>query len=306
MPKPVASPAVTTAPAQSPARRPLKLALRLFLLLLITYTVWCVIVYVKQDSLIFPRSAIAPVSPQDEQPQIGEQLLTLSRDGTPLRVILWMPGDLSRKSTLAPGQKPLPALIYLHGNAERIEHVRAAALTDPYKNLGFAVATLEYRGYSPLAPGEPSQDDITRDLVTLYDALASDPRIDPSRIVFHGRSLGGGFACDLARYRSPAAVILESTFTSIASFSSRMGVPGFLCKHPLRNDEVLPTLTAPVLIMHTTSDTLIPISHARTLKNLAKDAELIEMPGGHSECPADFDAYTAAITNFLKKHGYGK
>jgi fermentation-respiration switch protein FrsA (DUF1100 family) len=289
---------------EKPTRKPIKIALRILILLLVTYAVWCGIVYVKQDSLIFPRSAVAPVSPQDEQPQIGEQLMSLSRDGTPLRVILWMPGDLSRKSTLAPGQKPIPALIYLHGNAERIEHTRAGALTDPYKNLGFAVALLEYRGYSPLAPGEPSQDDITRDLVTLYDALASDPRIDPSRIVFHGRSLGGGFACDLARYRAPALLILESTFTSIASFSTRVGVPGFLCKHPLRNDQVIPTLSIPVLIMHTTSDALIPISHARTLKDLAKDAQLLEMPGGHSECPNDFDAYTAAITGFLKKHGY--
>lgn len=290
---------------EKPARKPIKIALRILILLLVTYAVWCVVVYVKQDSLIFPRSVVAAVAPQDEQPQIGEQLMSLSRDGTPLRVILWMPGDLSRKSTLAPGQKPIPALIYLHGNAERIEHTRAGALTDPYKNLGFAVAKLEYRGYSPLAPGEPSQDDITRDLVTLYDALASDPRIDPSRIVFHGRSLGGGFACDLARYRAPALLILESTFTSIASFSTRVGVPGFLCKHPLRNDQVIPTLSIPVLIMHTTSDTLIPISHARTLKDLAKDAQLVEMPGGHSECPNDFDAYTAAITGFLKKHGYG-
>src|SRR5438045_8236 len=79
--------------------------------------------------------------------------------------------------------------------------------------------------------------------------LAARPDVDRSRIVIHGRSLGTGVASQLAGRHQPAALILESPFTSVASFAWRYGVPPVFLKSPYRTDEVLPKLTCPILIL---------------------------------------------------------
>ena len=94
-------------------------------------------------------------------------------------------------------------------------------------NIWVRVLLPEYRGYGRSA-GSPSQRAITEDLIAFYDLLARRPEVDAQRVVFHGRSLGGGAVCDLARHRKPAAVILMSTFTSMKRMAPRYLVPGFM------------------------------------------------------------------------------
>ena len=53
-------------------------------------------------------------------------------------------------------------------------------------------------------------------------------RIDSSRIVPYGRSLGGSPAAILAAERSAPALILESAFTSARAFARQFRAPGFL------------------------------------------------------------------------------
>jgi pimeloyl-ACP methyl ester carboxylesterase len=285
---------------KNPAAR---LGLRLLGLLIIGYTLWCVAVYSIQDRLIFPRDMISPPSPEQQQLGPGESLIEFtSPDGQPIRAILWLPISGSRTSPTKPAER-LPVAFLIHGNGEQIEHFKSAPQIEPYKNRRFAIVIPEFRGYGPV-PGTPSQDGITRDLVALHDHLNADPRLDLSRTVYHGRSLGAGFASELAALRPPRGVVLESTFTSIASFTARYWVPQFICSHPLRNDRFIESFAGPSLIIHGTNDEVIPVSHARELAGLAKDATYFEDPSGaHLNIPTNFEQYDATIGAFLDRSG---
>lgn len=286
--------------------RALRLPLRLLGLLVIGYVLWSGAVYFMQDGLIFPRKYVTPVSPDRERPQRDETLIELTADdGVTVYGLLWLPTDVVLARTSGKKVDPVPLVVWLHGNAERIEQVRDSQHLDPYKNKRVAVLLPEYRGYGRMK-GEPSQAAITNDIVKLIDQVLQDPRIDRSRVVYHGRSLGSGFACDVAKFRPPAALVLECPFMSLASMAKTMWVPSFLVKHPMRNDEFLPGFNGPVLVFAATNDEVIPVKHARELVKLAKQGTLVEQNATHLSFPKDWDEYERAIGEVLGKLGVAK
>jgi fermentation-respiration switch protein FrsA (DUF1100 family) len=128
--------------------------------------------------------------------------------------------------------------------------------------------------------------------------------VDPTRIFFHGRSLGTGVACALAAQRQPAALVLESAFTSVASFAPSYGLPGFLARDPFRNDRVLPGVRAPLLLAHGNADTTVPMSHAQALARSRPDATFVELPCGHNDFPgSDAGRYESERAMFLRRAG---
>jgi fermentation-respiration switch protein FrsA (DUF1100 family) len=195
-----------------------------------------------------------------------------------------------------------PAVIFFHGNAELISQQQG--LVQAYKQMGLAVLLVEYRGYGGSA-GHPSQQAIVADSIRFYDQLLQQRDIDPNRIIFHGRSLGGAIAAQLAAKRKPAALILQSTPANLTSMAKRYGAPALLVKNPFRTDKILPTLTdTPILMFHGTRDRIIKPGHAETLARLTPHAKLIWYPAGHSDFPgqANVVAYWRAIKSFLIDH----
>src|SRR5260221_6607706 len=91
-----------------------------------------------------------------------------------------------------------PAVVFAHGNGEIID--QWADVLEPYRAMGIGVLLPEYRGYGR-SEGTPSEAAITQDFVEFYDGVVARADVDPSRIVLHGRSLGGGVVCALARHR---------------------------------------------------------------------------------------------------------
>jgi len=195
--------------------------------------------------------------------------------------------------------EPGPALIFAHGNGELIDHW--LGLLDPYRRMGLAVLLVEYRGYGR-SPGDPSQRSITDDFAAAYDRLAARPEVDAERIVFHGRSIGGGVACSLARERNAAALILQSTFTSVADMAGRFGFPGALMRDRFDNAAFLDDYGGPVLLMHGRQDTLIPVSHSLRLHDLAHRSELFLVDSNHNDFPIDAPQVWAIIEQFLREH----
>ncbi|MBX3367040.1 MAG: alpha/beta fold hydrolase [Phycisphaeraceae bacterium] len=266
---------------------------RLLALGLIGYGVWCTMLFSIQDRMLFPREfADVTGAPVD-----AERLAITLEDG----------GEVEAFLSLPQGEGPFPLVVAFHGNAECVDTMEW--MRRAYTSRGRAVLTPEYRGYGR-SSGKPSQKAIVADAVQFIDLLLNRPEIDASRIVYHGRSLGGAVAAQVARERPPRAMILESTFTSIASMAAGYGVPPFLVKNPFRTDRVLREYTGPVLLLHGIDDTIIPIEHSRRLAKRAPQRDtnpahapatrtLIEMPGGHNDFPVDEAAYWKAIDGFL-------
>lgn len=240
--------------------------------------------------LVFQAHEIKTVPPfPDNLPHL--QRFWLDTDQGPVEGWL-LPGKGATPS--APG----PAVMLAHGNRELIDDYlqRAGA----YQCIGFTVMLGEYRGYGRSA-GAPSRDRIRSDFLRFYDRLAAQPGVDADRIVFHGRSLGAAVLCDLLQQRPAAAVILESTFTSIKAMAH--GAPEFLLPDNYDALAALSEYRRPVLIIHGRHDEVVPVRHALALKQHIAQARLILYDFGHSDGPPDWSTYWRDICRFYEEAG---
>ena len=280
--------------APGPRRR---MMLRFLLYPLLLYGTWCAMLGYFQDRLIFPRD-MTP-APLKWPPIANTEEWTRDRaDGT--RGVAWfVPAPRATESS------PAPCLVFFHGNAEIIDH--QVPIMEGYRRLGCSVLLPEFPGYGR-SEGAPGEKTIVDEGLYFLQRLEGDPRVDPRHIFIHGRSIGGGAAAQIAARREPAGLILESTFTSLASFADAYFVPRFLVRHPFRTDQVLENFRAPVLIFHGTHDTIIPVAHGRRLRDLARqstDMRYVEYDAGHNDFPprAVEADYWRHIETFLKAHG---
>jgi len=151
------------------------------------------------------------------------------------------------------------------------------------------VAMLQYRGTQGLA-GQPSEMGIAADARALYDQFDAlvGATVPTGARVLHGYSLGGGVGSRLAASRPFAGVILQSAPERTCRFFERRyrGVP--LCRLMWRErydivDHVR-GIEAPVLIVHGTQDTAVPVAEAEA--NFAAAPQpwgLRLLDGGHAD-----------------------
>ena len=266
-------------------RRPLRLLGRVALLAVITYGVWLGALAALESKLIYPREMTGPATRESLIPSFVERV--------------WIDTDAGRTEgwfVASRSVRPMPCVVFFHGNAELIDH--NLSLAEAYRDRGYSTLLVEYRGYGR-SGGAPSQKAIVADALKFVDWAREKAGVDPAKIVLHGRSLGSGVAAQVAAETSPAALILESPFVSVASFAKSYGAPAFMLKNPYRTDKVLPTLSCPILILHSRHDEIIPFSHGEKLKALVPSARLVEMTGGHNDPMAEQDTYWAAIDDLM-------
>lgn len=258
--------------------------------LLIAVAVYVVFVLLAQRWVLFPRYAAAP--PGAGSP--GHAYEVLERQ-TPAGVV----EAIYRRGEGVSADRPGPLVIFAHGNAELIDHNVAAM--QPYVEAGISVLLPEYRGYGRSA-GSPSQRAIVEDFVAWRRRILQRPEVDGERLIYHGRSLGGGVAAQLAKRHPPRGLILESTFTSIKAMAGRFLVPPLLVRDPFDTRRVLTEYDRPVLILHGNDDDVIPVVHAKRLANAAPDARLVVLPGGHNT-PLPDEPYWSAVFAYLDRLG---
>jgi fermentation-respiration switch protein FrsA (DUF1100 family) len=252
---------------------------------------WMVTVLLIQRLILFPRFAT------QAEPGAGR--------GVPGLVRLELPTPAGPvEGWLLPGHgvsaaRPGPAVIFAHGNAELIDDW--PPVMERYRRMGISVLLAEYRGYGRSA-GSPSQAAITEDFVKFYDLLAARPEVDRRRIVFHGRSLGGGVVCALAAQRPPAALILMSTFTSVVDMARRYWVPRFLIRDPFDNLQRVRELDRPLMLVHGRRDRVVPFSHFERLRQAAPGARLVVYDDAdHNDCPPDWEHFWGQVQAFLRQ-----
>ena len=246
-------------------------------LLLVGVACYWALLFALQRAVLFPRP-IAPGGPAGLQRAGGEQVWLAAPSG---RVEAWLLPAAAR------AEAGSPLVVFAHGNGELIDHwVDELA---PLREWGLAVLLVEYPGYGRSA-GSPSQASITEAMTLAYDFAAARPEVDAARIVGYGRSLGGGAVCALSRERHLAALVLESTFTSVRSMARRFGLPPFLVRDPFDNEGAVRAFAGPILLVHGERDEIIAPGHARALHAAARGSELHLARCGHNDCPRPWDA----------------
>ena len=199
------------------------------------------------------------------------------------------------KATVADKAR-FPLVIYAHGNAEVAYW--STHRFKPWQAQGYGVLLLEYPGYGG-APGEPGFESIRRAALAAFDYALTMPEIDSDAIVAYGRSMGGGAAGILAAERPIAALILESTFTSLPALVAEKWFPSVLVKDSFDTAAALKDLRAPVFVYHGRDDRIIPVDHGKRLAATAANSQLLLADCGHNNCPPPWEE----IFKFLARRG---
>lgn len=218
-------------------------------------------------------------------PHLGREIVTTpAARGLPYERIALRTSDGERLSAWwvpAPEQRGI--VLLFHGNAGNISH--RIDYLEMFSRLGYSTFIVDYRGYGE-SSGEPSEEGTYRDAEACWSWLESRGAAARDIVVF-GESLGAGVATWLAQRHTPRALVLASAFTSIPDLAASIYpyLPvRLLARIHYDNIARLPAIAAPVLIMHSPSDEIVPFSHAERLHAAARAPKrLMVLAGGHND-----------------------
>ena len=175
------------------------------------------------------------------------------------------------------------AVILCHGNAGNISH-RLDKLR-VFHDLGLAVLLFDYRGYGR-SEGEPDEEGTYRDARAAWDYLTTRRGVPAARIVIVGESMGGPVAAHLAQEVRPGALILASTFTSATNLAARFYwyLPvRLIAKFRYPTVDYVARVRAPVLVIHSRDDEIVPFAHGEELfSRAAAPTQFLEIFGDHN------------------------
>ena len=125
----------------------------------------------------------------------------------------------------------------------------------------------EYPGYGPYE-GSPSEEQIFKDAISVYEFVISDLGFQPEDIVIIGRSIGSGPACHVASLKKVAGLLLISPFSSISEVvEDKFGkVISMIVRQRFNNKIKLMGSTCKVHLVHGELDTVVNHSHSLRLK----------------------------------------
>jgi pimeloyl-ACP methyl ester carboxylesterase len=264
----------------------------------IVYLSACTYIWVYQKHFIFMPERELKQTPTDYHLAFEDLYLQIfSSDGHIEHVhCWWIPATYTSDKYL----------IYLHGSALNIgANVRHARR---FKELGFSVLLISYRGYGQSEGDFPTELQVYADAEAAWNYLVKQKGLRPGNVFIYGHSLGGAVAINLAISHPEAkGLIVEATFTSIADMGRRHKLyrllPIELITHQ-RFDSLskINRLKIPVLFLHGTEDKVVPFRMGRQLYDKASSPKILKLiPGGghNNSASVGGDEYLQAVKNFI-------
>jgi fermentation-respiration switch protein FrsA (DUF1100 family) len=174
-------------------------------------------------------------------------------------------------------------MVFFHGNAGNISH-RLDSI-EIFHQLNLDTLIIDYRGYGE-SSGKASEQGTYLDAQAAWDYLVDERGIPANRIIVFGRSLGGAVGAWLGTQHTPAAVIIESSFTSGVDMARRLYpfLPVRLItrlRYPVA--EYASHLDCPVLVVHSRNDEIIPFAMGQSIYAAVKHQKsFLELRGDHN------------------------
>ena len=201
----------------------------------------------------------------------------------------WLPGEDARA----------PVVLYLHG--ARWNLTGSVTRIERWKQLGFSVFAVDYRGFGKSTEIAPTEAYAYEDAEAAFDYLE---KLAPGRKrIIVGHSLGGAIGAELARRRPQAdGLVLEATFTSVQEMidqSSWGFLPvGLILTQRFDTLSKIGEIRMPVLITHGTRDSIVPFHMGEKLYERVQAPKKfikVEGAGHHNLSGVAFSEYQAAL-----------
>ena len=155
-----------------------------------------------------------------------------------------------------------PTLMIFHGNASSIDS--NMHIFRDLQAAGYGVWSVGYPGY-PGTEGTPTQSKLVAAAKEQYEHLVE---MGVDRLVFYGTSLGSGVAAQLSAQYQPELLILDAPFNSVLDMARQLlpilPTPALL-RDTWRSDAALQDLDIPLIWIHGTADTVIPLAQGQKL-----------------------------------------
>ena len=183
-----------------------------------------------------------------------------------------------------PNENAKATVLFFHGNAGNISHrLDSIAI---FHRLELNVFIIDYRGYGQ-SEGKITEKGTYRDAEAAWNHLNQTQGISAKQIIIFGRSLGASIASKLANKHTPAALIIESGFTSVPSMGQRFYpfLPvRWLTYFKYDTKEYVKNISCPVMVAHSKNDEIIPYDEGREIFEAAPEPkQFLEMQGGHND-----------------------
>ncbi len=201
-------------------------------------------------------------------------------------------------SLLFEATKPKGLLLYFHGNAGNLEGWGSVAEEIVLKTQ-WSVWIVDYPGFGKSTGSISSEEQLHKMAKDFFDLAKKE--FPSSKIMIYGRSVGSGLAVRLAAENPVDGLILESPFLNLLSMAKAIypWAPTFLLKYKFMNNERLPSVKAPILIVHGDDDEIVPFAQGEELAKLNSAAKFASVPRGSHNNLSDFPAYWSALTDFV-------
>ena len=188
--------------------------------------------------------------------------------------------------------RPRGLVFFLHGNAGSLDSWFVN--TDFYRQAGWDLFMLDYRGYGKSTGRIESEAQLHADVAVAWARIAPEYRGLP--ILIYGRSLGSGLAAALAAREKPALTVLVSPYFDMARLLAEHYpiVPGALLRYRLDNAAAIARIEGPLLLIHGERDGLIAPAHSEALLERAGPAaraRLLRVPEAAHNDVHEFPLY---------------
>eukprot|EP01083_Nonionella_stella_P035456 96735_1 len=162
-------------------------------------------------------------------------------------------------------------ILYSHGNAEDLAGSKTTFL-DLATYLECNFCAYDYSGYG-LSEGQCSEKACFADIHRVFEFLTLEQKVPASKIIVFGRSLGSGPTIHLAsQHTDLAGMVLQSPLKTAIKTQMPDWI-GFVFKKIdiFTNEDKVPKIKHfPVLIIHGTTDNVVPYAHGKHLYSLLK------------------------------------
>ena len=182
-----------------------------------------------------------------------------------------------------PGDDPHKVILCFPGSIGNISHELTTASF--LRRSGASVLIIDYPGFGT-SEGHPSETGCYRAASAAWTYAIEARGIQPSHTTVFGRSVGGTVAAWLAaRHPDCARLVVHSAFTSVPDVAAR-AYPFFpvryFCYIRFNTLKQIRACRCPVVVMHPTADSVIPLRHGeRILEEAPEPKCFVALRGDH-------------------------
>lgn len=269
----------------------------------IAYIACCILLFFLQTRLIFQPTPTIAKTPDAFNIPYQEVWLPVKARSRKIEKLhgWWLP---------AANRPSLGTLLYLHGRGFNI----GANINQSYRfrQLGFSVLLIDYRGYGRSQGSFPSEARVYEDAETAYNYLVKQRQLSPSEIFLYGHSIGGAVAVELAiAHPEAAGLIVQSSFTSMLDMVKRYSMMRLFPVRLLLTQKFdslakVKLLRIPVFFAHGTADPLIPAAMSKKLYAASPEPKKILLVPNAKHNNGDLffniSEYRQTIVDFAEKY----